>query len=141
MASRSVRAVRSRWPYSGLHAQQRGLGTWFFCEEEYSPVSVRRVGAGAAVGHRQNVIIRLKPGETVVLGQQFFWLAHGSRDALLQGVQPAYRAVGLQVPAGALDTLRGMTLYCGHPGGPPELGFLRYGGFKALQVTSRHSST
>ena len=64
--------------------QQRGLGAWFFCEEEYSPVSVRRVGTGASVGHRQNVIIRLQPGETVTLGRQFFWLAHGLRDAALQ---------------------------------------------------------
>ena len=95
-------------------------------------VSVRRAGTGASVSHWQNVIIRLKPGETIALGLQFFWLAHGSRDAVLSGVQDAYRAVGLQVPAGALEGLRSMTLYCGHPGGPPELDFLRYGGFPAL---------
>lgn len=112
--------------------RQRGVGTWFHCEEEYSPVSVRRVGTGASVSHRQNVIIRLKPGESVALGQQFFWLARGSRDAALAGVQDAYRVVGLQAPAGALEGVRGLTLYCGHPGGPPELGFRRYGGFPAL---------
>ena len=37
-------------------SQQRGVGAWFFCEEEYAPVSVRRAGAGASVGHRQDVI-------------------------------------------------------------------------------------
>ena len=61
-------------------------------------MSVRRVGTGASVGHRQNVIMRLKPGETVALGLQCFWLTHGSRDAVLSGVQEAYRAVGLAGP-------------------------------------------
>jgi glycosidase len=112
---------------------QRGLGAWFHCEEEFSPVSVRRMGAGVEIRHAQNVIIRLKPGETVTLGRQFFWLAHGSRDAALRGVQEAYRAIGLRAPENGLAGLRGMTMYCGHPGGPPELGFLRYGGFKAMQ--------
>ncbi|MCU0962578.1 MAG: alpha-amylase family glycosyl hydrolase, partial [Pirellulaceae bacterium] len=125
---------RSSEPLAVLWSEQRqrGMGVWFYCEEEYSPVSVRRVGRGASVGHRQNVIIRLQPGETVTLGLQSFWLTHGSRDAVLGGVLDAYRAVGLRAPPGPLDGLRGMTLYCGHPGGPPELGFLRYGGFPAL---------
>ncbi len=61
-------------------SQQRGVGAWFFCEEEFAPVSVRRAGAGASVGHRQDVIIRLQPGESVTLGRQFFWLARGTRD-------------------------------------------------------------
>jgi hypothetical protein len=128
MSPRSSEPLAVLWSQK----QQRGLGAWFFCEEEYSPVSVRHVGIGGSVGHRQNVIMRLKSGETIALGLQCFWLTHGSRDAVLSGVQEAYRAVGLHVPVGALEGLRGMTLYCGHPGGPPELGYLRYGGFQAL---------
>ena len=125
---------RSSEPLAVLWSQeqQRGLGAWFYCEEEYAPVSVRRAGAGAAVSHRQNVIVRLKPGETVSCGLQFVWLVHGPREAALGAVQDAYRQVGLRVPEGGLAGLRGMTIYCGHPGGPPELGFLRYGGFPAL---------
>ena len=114
-------------------ARQRGLGAWFHSEEEFAPVSVRRLGAGAEIRHAQQVIIRLQPGEAVTLGRQFFWLAHGSRDAALRGVQEVYREIGLRAPTNGLTGLRGLTLYCGHPGGPPELGFLRYGGFQAMQ--------
>ena len=49
-------------------SQQRGVGAWFFCEEEYAPVSVCRAGTGASVGHRQDVIIRLQPGEIDCVG-------------------------------------------------------------------------
>lgn len=132
-AGRSV-SPRSMEPLAVLWSaeRQRGLGAWFHCEEEYSPVSVHCVGAGGAVRHQQNVIVRLQPGESVTLGRQFFWLTHGTRDAALRGVHEAYRLAQLQAPSGALAGLRGMTLYCGHPGGPPELGYLRYGGFPAL---------
>ncbi len=114
--------------------KQRGLGTWFACEEEFSPVSVERPGPEAAmiIRHTQQVIVRLAPGEAVTLGRQFFWLTHGSRDAALAGVQAVYRTIGLQAPTNGLPGLRSMVLYCGHPGGPPELDFRRYGGFRAL---------
>lgn len=114
--------------------RQRGLGTWFACEEEFSPVSVERPGPAAAliVRHTQHVIVRLAPGQAVMLGRQFFWLTHGSRDAALAGVQVVYRTIGLQAPANGLRGLRSMVMYCGHPGGPPELDYRRYGGFRAL---------
>lgn len=115
-------------------AQRRGLGAWFHCEEEFSPASVRRVGEGAEILHSQHVIVRIQPGESVELGRQFFWLAHGPRDAVLRGVQEVYRAIGLRAPTDGLAGLCGMVLYCGHPGGPPELNYLRYGGFKAMRA-------
>ncbi len=112
--------------------KRRGLGVWFHCEEEFSPVSVQRIGAGARLRHEQGVIIRLWSGDSVALGRQFFWLAHGSRDASLAGAREVYRAIGLRTPADGLPGLRGMAVYCGHPGGPPELNYLKYGGFKAM---------
>lgn len=112
--------------------RQRGLGAWFYSEEEYSPVSVKNSSGGAVIRHRQDVIVRLQPGESVELGRQFMWLTHGTRDQLLSGVQDIYAMVGLRAPEGGLAGLRGMTMYCGHPGGPPELGYLRYGGFQKL---------
>jgi hypothetical protein len=48
-------------------------------------------------------------------------------------VQQAYHAINLQAPDHSLDDLRAMVLYCGHPGGTPELNFIRYGGFNALR--------
>lgn len=126
---------RSNDPLAVLwdESKQRGLGTWFHSEEEYSPVSIRRNGPGVEICHTQNITIRLASGEAVTLGKQFFWLAHGSRDSVLSGVQEIYREIGLRAPANALPGLRGMVMYCGHPGGPPELGFLHYGGFQALE--------
>jgi hypothetical protein len=114
-------------------AKQRGLGTWYYCEEEYSPVAVRRSGQGAEIQHVQHIVARLKPGQAVALGKQFFWLAHGSRDEALRGVQQAYRAVELRVPDHGLADLGQKVLYCGHPGGTPERGFRGYGGFTALR--------
>lgn len=116
--------------------KQRGLGTWFACEEEFSPVSIERVQADGAtiLRHSQNVIARLAPGESVTLGRQFLWLTHGSRDAALAGVQDVYRTIGLRAPSKGLSGLRGMIMYCGHPGGPPELDYRRYGGFRALSA-------
>ena len=114
--------------------QKRGLGSWFDCDEEYAPVTVRRVEAGVEIRHTQEVIVRLQPGESVTFGREFFWLAHRSRDAALRGVQQVYRTIGLHAPEHGLSGLRNMVMYCGHPGGPPELGFLRYGGFKAMRA-------
>lgn len=112
---------------------KRGLGAWFCSEEEYAPVSVRACGDGIELCHTQGIIIRLGPGEIVTLGKQYFWLERGSRDAALRGVQEVYREIGLRAPENHVPGLRGMVIYCGHPGGPPELGFLRYGGFAALE--------
>ena len=79
---------RSSEPLAVLWSQQqqRGLGAWFFCEEEYGARLGAPRGNCASVSHRQDVIIRLKPGETVTLGRQFFWLAHGSRDTVRSAV-------------------------------------------------------
>ena len=127
---------RSQEPLAVLwsHQRQRGLGTWFHSEEEYAPVSAKRSGSAAEVRHSQQVIVRLGPGESVALGQQFFWLGHEARGNVLRGVQRAYREVGLAPPSGGLPGLKGMVMYCGHPGGPPELNFLNYGGFNALRA-------
>jgi hypothetical protein len=114
-------------------SERRGLGVWFHCEEEFSPVAVRRSGIGAEFQHLQHIVVRLKPGLSVALGKQFFWLAHDSRDAALRGIEQVYRAVGLQAPDHALAGLREAVLYCGHPGGTPEQHFRDYGGFTALR--------
>ncbi|OJW12284.1 MAG: hypothetical protein BGO49_16470 [Planctomycetales bacterium 71-10] len=115
-------------------ASRRGLGSWFVQEDEFSPVQVVRTSEGPSIRHVQQVIAKLKPGASVVLGDQHFWLARGSRDAALAGVQDVYRAVGLRAPDRAPAGLRSMVLYCGHPGGTPELGYIRYGGFQALEA-------
>lgn len=112
---------------------QQGLGSWFHCEEEYAPASVLKRGAGVEISHAQGIVVRLKPGATVALGTQYFWLADGSRDAALRGIQEVYRAIGLSAPTNGLPGLRDRVVYCGHPGGTPELDFLRYGGFRALE--------
>jgi len=113
---------------------RRGLGTWYFCVEEFAPVSVTRRGEGGAViRHAQQFIVRLQPGESVTLGRQFLWLASGTREQVLGGVQAVYREVDLKAPAGGLPGLKSSVLYNGHPGGTPEQGFRGYGGFKALE--------
>jgi len=113
--------------------KQRGLGTWYHCEEEFAPVTVRRCGEGAEIRHVQQIVARLNPGQAVTLGKQFFWLAHGSRDEALRGVQQVYRAVELRAPDHRLANLGEMVLYCGHPGGTPEQHFRGYGGFAAIR--------
>ncbi len=127
---------RSQEPLVALWdaASMRGLGAWFHSEEEYAPVSVTRIGQGSSIRHSQQVVARLRPGEALTLGRQHFWLSHGARDETLRGVQAVYGQVGLRAPEGSLPGLRSMVLYCGHPGGPPELRFLDYGGFKALEA-------
>jgi hypothetical protein len=114
-------------------AKHRGLGVWYHDEEEVSPVTVRRLGENAEIRHVPSIVARLKPGQAVTLGKQFFWLAHGSRDELLRGVQQAYRAVDLRAPDHRLANLGEMVLYCGHPGGTSEQGFRGYGGFDAMR--------
>ena len=111
-----------------------GLGAWFYSEEEYAPVSVKRSGSAAQIRHSQQVIVRLQSGQSVTLGRQFFWLSHGARENVLHAVQAVYREIGLAAPPGGLPGLKGMVMYCGHPGGPPELNFLEYGGFNALRA-------
>jgi len=115
-------------------ATGRGLGSWFHCEQEYAPVSARRAGAGVQFRHAQQIVTRLKPGQTVTLGTQFFWLSHGGRDEALRGVQIVYHAIGLKAPEHGLSELRQKVMYNGHPGGVPEKGFRGYGGFKALDA-------
>lgn len=112
---------------------KRGLGAWYHCEEEFTPVSVKRLGTAVEIRHSQPILARLSPGQSVLLGRQYFWLAHGDRDAVLRGVQPVYEKIGLRAPPQALPGLRSKVMYCGHPGGMPEKGYMGYGGFKAFQ--------
>jgi glycosidase len=114
-------------------AKRQGLGTWYHCEEEFSPVFVRRSGAAAEIQHTQHIVVRLGAGESVTLGKQFFWLAEGTRDDALRGVQQVYRAIDLRAPDRALANLGAMVLYCCHPGGTAEQRFRGYGGFAALR--------
>jgi hypothetical protein len=114
-------------------ASRTGLGSWYHCEEEFSPVSVRRMRNGLEILHTQGVVARLKPGSALTLGRQYFWLAGGSRDAVIQGVQAVYEDIGLRAPDRGLTGLKGMVLYCGHPGGVPELDYREFGGFNAVR--------
>lgn len=113
---------------------RRGVGAWFVDENEFSPVSVGRDGGGLIIRHAQRVVARLKPGASIALGTQHFWLAHDSRDEAIAGVQDVYREIGLRAPEQAMSGLPSMVLYCGHPGGPPELGYRNYGGFRAVEA-------
>ena len=115
-------------------ASRRGLGSWFVEEGEFSPVTVSRVGDGLAIRHAQQVVVRLKPGGAVALGSEHFWLAHGTRNEALAGVQEVYREIGLRAPGHAPAGLSSMVIYCGHPGGPPELNYRTYGGFRAIEA-------
>lgn len=115
-------------------ASGRGLGSWFVEEDEFSPVSVSHAGGGLVLRHAQQVIVRLAPGDAVTLGDQSFWLSRGTRTAALAGVQEIYREIGLRAPGHAPPGLRSMVLYCGHPGGPPELNYRTYGGFRAIEA-------
>ena len=51
----------------------------------------------------------------------------------IRGVQEVYREIGLARPGTRRPGLRSMVLYCGHPGGPPELNYRTYGGFRAIE--------
>jgi hypothetical protein len=126
---------RSRDPLAILWSEtcRRGLGVWFDSEEEFAPVSAEKAGEGVSLGHHQQVVIRLGPGESVRLGAQHVWLARGTRDDALRGVQDVYRSIGLKAPDDSLENLGSMVVYCGHPGGPPELNFRTYGGFTKLE--------
>ncbi|MGC8667833.1 MAG: alpha-amylase family glycosyl hydrolase [Chthonomonadales bacterium] len=128
-------APRSQDPLAILwSARDRcGVGTWFHCEEEYTPVSVVRRGDGAEIRHTQNILAPLKPGEGVALGVQYLWLMHGTRDAVLRGVQSVYSDIGLKAPSRGLPRLSEQVMYCGHPGGTPEMNFRGYGGFNRLR--------
>ncbi len=112
----------------------RGVGMWFFTEDEYARASVMSAARGTVVRHNPAVLAPVKPGEKVVLGRQFFWLARGSRDDLLRSIQQIYKIIDLHAPTTSLENLCEKVLYCGHPGGPPELGYRTYGGFKALEA-------
>ncbi|MCL5283666.1 MAG: alpha-amylase family glycosyl hydrolase [Armatimonadetes bacterium] len=109
-----------------------GLGAWYDSEQEMANASVRRDGDGARISFYQNLIDSLKPADTVALSREYFWLSHGSRDAALAGVQMVYRRIGLHSPNLQYKHLDRKILYCGHPGGTPEMHFIGYGGFKAL---------
>ncbi|MGB2613368.1 MAG: alpha-amylase family glycosyl hydrolase [Phycisphaerae bacterium] len=112
----------------------RGVGAWFFTEDEYAQASVMFTARGAVLRHDPAVLAPVKPGEKVQLGRQFFWLVRGSRDDLLRSVQQVYKIIDLHAPTTSLENLCEKVLYCGHPGGPPELGYRTYGGFKALEA-------
>lgn len=114
-------------------AGRRGVGSWFASEDEFSPVTVARADGGLRIRHAQQVIVRLQPGASVTLGTEHFWLAHGSRTDAIAGVQDAYRSIGLRAPDRAVPGLASKVMYCGHPGGPPELGYRTYGGFPAVE--------
>lgn len=129
-------APRGQDPLVVLWNSQRntGLGSWFHCEEEYAPVSVIRQNGGLEVRHSQGIVMRLNPGASVILGREYFWITHGPRDEAIRGVQEVYKQIGLHAPEHGLPGLKGMVMYCGHPGGVPEQGFRGYGGFNALRA-------
>lgn len=116
------------------NSTKRGIGMWFHSEDEWAPVSVKRVGHGAVIQHLQQIIDPLAPGQSVTLGTQYIWLAHGDRDAVLNTIQKVYDSIKLRVPPGGLPNLGAKVLYCGHPGGVPEHNYRGYGGFKAIEA-------
>jgi glycosidase len=112
----------------------RGLGAWFHTEDEYATVAAAASGAGACITHNLGILAPLKPGEKAQLGTQYIWLAHGTRSDIVASVQRVYERIGLRAPDGMLPRLSESVMYCGHPGGMPEQGYIGYGGFKALQA-------
>lgn len=110
-----------------------GIGMWFHSEDEWAPVSVRRGGEGAAILHTQQILAPLEPGQSVTLGTQYIWLDHGNRDAVLKDVHKVYDIINLRPPSDGFPDLMSQVMYCGHPGGVPEHGYMGYGGFKALE--------
>lgn len=114
-------------------AKQRGIGTWYHSEDEWSPVFAKRTGGGISLRHNQQIVTELKPGESVKLGTQYIWLSRGSRDAALRDVQQIYKLIGLRAPDRRLSDLGSRVIYCGHPGGTPELNYRYYGGFNKLR--------
>ena len=128
------REARIRWPCCGMPRSNAAWAPGITARKSSRPVTVRRSGEGAEIRHVQHIVARLKPGQAVTLGKQFFWLAHGSRDEA-----PAGRAAGVSrhracgPPTMRLANLGEMVLYCGHPGGTPEQSFRGYGGFAALR--------
>ncbi len=135
IAEGNALASRSQDPLAILWSARDacGVGTWYHCEAEYSPVSAVRKGEGIELRHTQNIVASLKPGESVALGVQYLWLIHGDRDAVLRGVQSVYRSIGLAPPSRGLPRLGEQAMYCGHPGGTPEMNFRGYGGFNRLR--------
>ncbi|MHB0998715.1 MAG: alpha-amylase family glycosyl hydrolase [Armatimonadota bacterium] len=136
MQDRDVLGTKGMDPLAILWdaGKKRGIGTWYNCEDEWSPVSVRRLGSGASLRHNQQIFGPIKPGESFELGTQYVWLGHGSRDSALRGIQQIYKSIGLRAPGRGLTDLRKSVLYCGHPGGTPELNYRYYGGFKAVEA-------
>jgi len=126
---------RSREPlvYLWSAGSKRAIGAWFYSEDEYSPVSVTPDGLAARIVHREDVLARLVPGKWELLGAQFVWVAHGSRDDVLRSVGEIYNIVSLRAPSQALARLPERVIYCGHPGGTPEQKFRGYGGFQAIE--------
>lgn len=112
----------------------RGVGVWFCSEDEYAPATIVPAAKGACIRHAPGVLARLAPKEKFPLGTQYIWLARGSRDDILRSVQTIFRIVHLQAPAHGIERLSERILYCGHPGGMPEQGYIGYGGFKALRA-------
>ncbi len=111
-----------------------GVGAWFDDEAEFSPVSVQRIANGVAIQHMPRIEMILKPGEAVSPGVQYIWVLDGTRDAVLKGVQKVYSIIGLKAPSNHLPNHARKILYCGYPGGTPEMGFSGYGGFPAMDA-------
>lgn len=113
---------------------QIGVGGWFDDEQEFSPVTVQRIGDGVTIQHKPRIEMILKPGDSVSPGVQYLWVTNGTRDAVLKGVQKVYSLIGLKAPSNHPPNLASKILYCGYPGGTPEMGFSGYGGFNAMDA-------
>ncbi|HEY3324802.1 MAG TPA: alpha-amylase family glycosyl hydrolase [Planctomycetota bacterium] len=118
---------------------KRGVGAWLPSDEEYAPVLAASTGSGAKITHSLEVTALLKPGEKAKLGTQHVWITRGSRDNLLDSAHSAFYQAGLcrdgvLARQSTWPRLNESIIYCAHPGGMPEHGFVGYGGFKALKA-------
>jgi glycosidase len=110
----------------------RGVATWFHSDDEYTSFSLIPNGGAVAASHTLHVATPLPPGREQVLGTQFLWIAHGTRDDALRSFRPVHERVGLRAPERPLRDLGRRVIYCGHPGGLPEQYFTGFGGFTAM---------
>jgi glycosidase len=111
---------------------RRGIGAWYYSEDEYSNIQLQPAGDAASVVHQLQVLAPLAPGEGADLMQQFLWIGHGSRDDVLRSVRSVHAKVALRAPERSLARLREKVIYCGHPGGLPEQYFTGFGGIRAM---------
>ena len=117
----------------GCHEAARA-GHLVSCEEEFSPVTVRRSGEGAEIRHvpADRGPIEAGPGghagQAVLLARPRL-ARRGAAAACSRRIVPS--SCGL--PITGWPTCGEMVLYCGHPGGTPEQHFRGYGGFAAMR--------